>query len=259
MLGLFFLLSSFAVPIQDATVRAGGAEVATHCAGTRAPGSPLVVLESGGGNGFDVWRRVQPAIAAFARVCGYDRPTLIRDGIGPRASIVPVDVVKTLHEVLTGLGEPPPYVMVGHSYGGMIVRLYATTYPRDVVGMVLVESSHEDQIARFEAIDPSTVKEMLAPSRSEALDLPAFCDALHASPWQPTMRYVVLTRGRMSDASDPTGRLKALEGVWQELQRELARRSPTGRQIIATGSGHYIQGDQPELVIEAVRSVLPAQ
>src|SRR5579884_714451 len=122
-------LSIATAPMQDATVRAGGADVATHCAGTRTPGSPLVVLEAGAGNGLDVWDRVQPAIAAFARVCAYDRPTLIRDGIGPRASTAPPAVVQVLHDVLRALGEPPPYVLVGHSYGGMIVRLYAATYP----------------------------------------------------------------------------------------------------------------------------------
>ncbi|HZT75572.1 MAG TPA: alpha/beta fold hydrolase [Vicinamibacterales bacterium] len=254
MLPLMLALS-LSAPVQDAIVRAGGTDVATHCAGVRAPRAPLVVLESGAGNGLDVWVGVQPAIAAFARVCAYDRPTLVRNGVGPRASIAPDAVVQTLHDVLRALGEPPPYLMVGHSYGGMIVRLYDTTYPREIAGLVLVDSSHEDQIARFTAIDPST-RQRLGVNAYEALDLAAFSDALHAHRWSPAVPYVVLTRATPDAA--PTGVNAAVDAAWREMQHELATRSATGRQIVASRGGHYIQRDQPELVIDAVRSVLAA-
>src|SRR5471032_2021190 len=95
-----------AVPqVSEVTVHAGGTEVRTRCIGRRSPGRPLVVLEAGGGNGLGTWSSVQAAIGEFARVCAYNRPTLIRNGAGPRASSSPSDVVQTLHDVLSALGE----------------------------------------------------------------------------------------------------------------------------------------------------------
>ncbi len=199
---------------------------------------------------------MQSPIAQFARVCAYDRPTLIRGGVAPRTGSAPDDVVGTLRSVLSALGEAPPYVMVGHSYGGMIVRLYATRYAGEVTGFVLIDSSHEYQLARFEAVDPETARELRSPSRGEAIDLEAFSRALNANRWRSTVPLVVLTHGRMPAA--PPGReaqSQGLERVWLELQRELATRSPSSSHIVATKSGHYIHRDEPALVIEAVRRV----
>jgi pimeloyl-ACP methyl ester carboxylesterase len=241
----------------DVTVHAGGTDVRIRCLGSRSPGIPLVVLEAGGGDGLDTWSSVQASIAEFSRVCAYDRPTLIRNSSGPRASPSPGDVVQTLHDVLSALSELPPYVMVGHSYGGMIVRLYATNHPTDVAGLVFIDSSHEDQLTRFEAIDPDTARELRAPSRSEALDLEAFSAALDTHRWRGTIPIVVLTHGKPPSA--PLGRetqTQELENAWLEMQRELATRSPASTHIIATHSGHYIHRDEPALVIDAVKRVL---
>src|SRR5206468_1854437 len=145
-----------------------------------------VVLEAGGGDGLETWSNVQSAIAEFVQVCAYDRPTLIRGTAGRRGLSAPADFVRNLNEVLSALG-PPPYVMVGHSIGGMIVRLYATRYSTDVSGIVLVDSAHEDQLERFEAIDPDTARELRAPASDEDFDLVAFSAALKASRWQSTI------------------------------------------------------------------------
>jgi pimeloyl-ACP methyl ester carboxylesterase len=190
-------------------------------------------------------------------VCAYSRPTLIRDGVGPRAGSSPAQLVQTLRDVLSALSEAPPYVMVGHSYGGMIIRLYATTYPVDVSGMVLIDSSHEDQIARFDAIDPEVGKQLRAPSRSEALDLVAVSAALNDRRWHGDIPLVVLTHG-VTPKPQP-GRetqTNGLEQAWLELQRDLASRSPHSAHTIAAKSGHYIQRDEPALVIDAVRRVV---
>jgi pimeloyl-ACP methyl ester carboxylesterase len=243
--------------VSDFTVRVSGADVAVRCLGSREPGAPLVVLEAGGGNGLDVWDRVQSPIAEYTRVCAYDRPTLIRGGVGPRTGSSPDEVVGTLRGVLLGLGEKPPYVMVGHSYGGMIVRLYATRYAAEITGLVLIDSSHEDQLTRFEAVDPQTARELRSPPRDEAADLEAFSGALNANRWRSPIPLVVLTHGKTPFA--PPGReaqTQGLEKVWLDLQRELATRSPASTHIIATNSGHYIHRDEPTLVIDAVRRVL---
>jgi pimeloyl-ACP methyl ester carboxylesterase len=251
---LLFLAAMVAA--TDLTVHAGGTDVAVRCLGTRASGAPLVLLEAGGGNGLDVWSLVQGPIAEFARVCAYDRPTLIRGGVGPRAGFAPDDVLRTLREALAAINEAPPYVLVGHSYGGMIVRLYATKYPSEVTGMVLVDSSHEDQLERFEAIDPKTAQELRSPSPVEAYDLAAMSAALNANRWHGTIPLVVLTHGKVPPAPPDRDAVSgSLEKAWLDMQRELATRSPASTHIV-TKSGHYIHREEPAMVIDGVRRVV---
>jgi len=146
----------------------GGRSIYLEC---RGQGSPTVILESGAGGRADVWSRdlsrpagertmVEQGVAAFTRVCAYDRPGTIGevdpdvDPGGPefypsRSDPVPQpraarDVMTDLRALLTAAQIPGPYVLVGHSAGGLSQRLYAATYPDDVVGMVLIDSTHEN-------------------------------------------------------------------------------------------------------------------
>ena len=128
-----------------------------------APDSPTVILEAGFRTRADVWSddlvqpeaprtMVFPGVAAFTRVCAYDRPgtaTVRDDGLHPSRSD-PVTMPRTarasvgdLHALLIAAQIPAPYVLVGHSYGGMLLRLYASTYPDEVAGMVLVDAFSE--------------------------------------------------------------------------------------------------------------------
>lgn len=134
-------------------VDVGGYQMHIVCAGE---GSPTVILD--GGNGADslTWALVQPDVAAATRVCAYDRAGLGWSDRSPRPRTVGV-AVDELHTLLTNAGIEGPYVLVGHSYGGMIARLYAHTYPDEVAGMVLVDGAHEEQFARLPAEYKSTV------------------------------------------------------------------------------------------------------
>jgi pimeloyl-ACP methyl ester carboxylesterase len=236
--------------LTDRTVVVGDASIRVRCGGARLEGQPLVVLESGAGNGAETWARVQPEIAEFARVCAYDRPGLVRNAPPPPATLTPTPdaMIRTLDGVLNGAGEPPPYVLVGHSLGGMIVRLYAARFPDRVAGMVLIDSSHEDQLRRFAALNPAQAASPPPATRFEAFDLPALSEALSIQPWHASIPLAVLTRA--GDANDANYR------VWTDLQNELATRSPRASHVTADRSGHYIQNDRPDLVIAAVRQVL---
>jgi pimeloyl-ACP methyl ester carboxylesterase len=231
---------------------------------------------------------VLPGVAAFTRVCAYDRPgTVLDDDHRSRSDPVPMprtaaDAVADLHALLRAAGVPGPYVLVGHSFGGIIIRLYAATYPDEVAGLVLVDASHEEQNARYqEALTAEqwaafeSLQQQAPPGLEDYPELERFdfdasftqmreATAAHPLPSLPT---VVLTHGVPLGAELPPEAQSALpadfpwdpfEAVWQELQAELAALVPNARQVIANESGHYIQLQQPRLVIDAIQQVVAA-
>jgi pimeloyl-ACP methyl ester carboxylesterase len=115
----------------------GGYHLHLVCAGH---GRPTVVLEAGWPGGDASWAYVAPTIALQTRVCVYDRAGTGKSGVGPSPR-TPLHMVGELHLLLTRAHLPGPYVLVGHSFGGLLVRLFAATYPHDVAGLVLVDSS----------------------------------------------------------------------------------------------------------------------
>lgn len=138
-------------PRRGHLVQAGPIRMNIDCSGQ---GSPTVVLESGSGGPSIDWLMVQPEVAKFARVCSYDRAGYgwSDSGPEPRSSL---QIAHELKQLLQAAGEKGPYVLVGHSMGGYDIRVYTGQYPNDVVGMVLVDSSHEDQDLRA----PESIRE----------------------------------------------------------------------------------------------------
>ena len=120
-----------------------------YCTGN---GSPTVIFDSGLGDRDRVWGLVQPAIAAETRACSYDRAGLGFSDPSPKPR-TSTNIVDDLHRLLQAAHIKPPYVLVGHSLGGMNIKLYAETYPWEVVGMVFVDPSDENQGKRFWALD----------------------------------------------------------------------------------------------------------
>ena len=132
-------------PMPGALVDVGGYRMHIACMGN---GSPTVVLDAGRGDSFNSWRKVQPQIATFTRVCSYDRAGLGYSETSPfpRTSRVFAEELKRL---LINDRIPPPYVLVGHSLGGANIRVYANQNPSSIAGMVLVDSVHPDQDNRL--------------------------------------------------------------------------------------------------------------
>ncbi len=118
-----------------------GVSLNLNCSGQ---GTPTVILDSGLGVPAAGWDLVIPEVAKFTRVCSYDRAGYGWSSAGPMPR-TSEQIVKELHALLEASGEKAPYVLVGHSFGGFNVRVYAGKYPADVAGMVLVDTSHEDQ------------------------------------------------------------------------------------------------------------------
>jgi pimeloyl-ACP methyl ester carboxylesterase len=266
-----------------------GRSLYLECRGT---GGPTVILEAGFRTRADVWTEdlIQPdaprtmvfqGVAAFTRVCAYDRPgtaTVPEGGLSPsRSDPAPMprtaqDSVDDLHAALQAAQVPGPYVLVGHSYGGMLVRLYASTYPDQVVGMVLVDAFSEGlkaQLtpAQWTAYDSifQPVPEALADYTDlEFTDLDTSVSQVREATTAAPLReipLVVLSRGQaMAMPDDLPGGLtgEGLEDAWTAEQAELAALLPDARHVIAEQSEHYIQLQQPELVLTAIQEVVNA-
>ena len=267
----------------------GGRSLYMEC---RGQGSPTVILEAGFRSRADYWTddliqpdaprtMVFPGVAALTRVCAYDRPgtTTFIDGTLLPSRSDPVSMPRTalesvhdLHALLQAAMAPGPYVLVGHSYGGMFARLYASTYPSEVVGMVLVDAFSEgledqmtpDQWTAYEELFQPVPEALAGYEDLEFTDLDTSAtqvrEATAVSPLRP-QPLVVLSRGQaMEMPADLPGGLtgEGLEHAWSVEQDRLAALLPDAKHVIAHESEHYIQLQQPELVIAAVREVVEA-
>ena len=146
--GIFYQAVSEALdrrrhPPQGKLVDIGGFRLHLNCIGQ---GTPTVVMDAGGAAPSITWGLVPSEIAKFTRVCTYDRAGLGWSDPNPSISRTSQQSVDELHLLLTKAEINPPYILVGHSLGGVNMRLYASQYPEDVVGLVLVDSSHENQM-----------------------------------------------------------------------------------------------------------------
>jgi pimeloyl-ACP methyl ester carboxylesterase len=246
-----------------------GRKLFLHCTGS---GRPTVVFQ--GGLTTD-WVAVQKEVATFTRACSYDPANAPWGRSDPAPTPrTASDVVADLHALLAAAKVPGPYVLAGHSNGGLFVQLYASKYPDEVKGLVLIDAVSADYYARRTAL----LKKLLPPAawkvtmrqlraRAPALLDPEQIDmesslaqtraALSAAPLH-RMPLFVLTHGRVDQPDSDPQINKADERLWQTLQDELAALVPNTRHVIARRSGHDIQHDQPRLVVGAVRDVVEA-
>ena len=262
----------------------GGRKIFLEC---RGKGGPTVILVSGFGNAGDVWSQLDPGVTGpsvlagigrFAHVCTYDRPNTILQPDGrSRSDPVPQprtarDLVSELHTLLRAAEVPGPYVMAGHSLGGLLVRLYASTYPGQVSGLVEVDAAYE---LWRELFTPEQWAVVAPPYREpmpeldpplEGVDLNVSFDqmlrARTARPLPATLPLVVLSKGLPEVLPPgtilPPGypSLATVEHVWNRTQFWLSTLLPYARHVTARKSSHYIQNAEPELVIRAVRQEL---
>lgn len=277
-------------PVPGRLFDVGGYKMHIDCTGE---GTPTVILESGLGDTYTSWRKVQPQIGKFTRVCSYDRA-----GIGysdsssqPRTSKV---IAAELHALLQAAGIRPPYVLVGHAMGGYNVRLYSSLYRNEIAGMVLVDASHPDQDSRFppelESMKGSWLREAEFLEYTTPFGIPRFLDLCDEEPvqraaecnWHSAREAVAELKGFPESAAQtaatgslgdmplavlshdpdkPSGDLpadlaKPTNDAWEKMQEELAHLSTRGTQVIAKNSSLYIQMDRPDVVIEGVRNVV---
>ena len=264
-------------------------------------GSPVVVLEAGGGGNALEWSRVQPEVAKTTRVCSYDRAGFGWSDLGP-APRTAGQIANELHRLLQVAQVPAPYVLAGHSIGGLYIRQYASTNPKDVAGMVLVDATHEDVRTRIPGAAPNVLLLHVVTDLHSALAVvgwarlmdirfaggPAlgaqanvlaegikfrttapYADGEESLGWEESasqvrqtrrvldIPLVVVTRGRWDGLRGlPEDKQLQMKRAWGEMQADLVTLSPQGTQVVAVNSDHYVHLGQPDVVIDAIRTVV---
>ena len=213
------------------------------------------------GTAADTWASVQPEVARFTRVCSYDRAGLGQSDPAPSGVRTVQDSVDDLHALLAAADISGPIVLAGHSFGGLITRLYASQYPDDVAGVVLVDGMPPDLLASALALLPAeerretfTIMRGLHPQDPEHLDIIAsgIWVMAHSPAPVPTVVLAAGLHGAPGAPPDP-----AFEDLWAELQRGQAR-ALDARLVSVPEGDHFLQHDRPELVVEAIRLVVEA-
>lgn len=251
-------------------------------------GELTVVLEAGLPSSSLTWGAIVPDVARFAKVCAYDRAGYgwSETAQSPRTA---ANIGRELRLMLRNAGIAPPYVLVGHSFGGLVVQLYASTYPADVAGMVLVDSSHADQIHRVSdprhlralgiglgIAAPFGIHRLLVPIPQGRPDARSPADRATERELLRTTRSVRAAAAELRGIEVSSSQLAAnppdlgnkplavlTEGRrradwWYELQADLAAQSDNSVRTVIDDAGHYIQHDRPDAVIEAIRHVTQA-
>jgi pimeloyl-ACP methyl ester carboxylesterase len=223
-------------PAPGTRVEVGGHFLHLNCMGK---GRPIVVLESGAGGMSTGWAWIQPELAKVTRVCAYDRA-----GHGWSDSWEgPADAentVKQLHAALAGAGEVGPLVLVGHSLGGLFVRAYAERYPEEVAGLVLLDSSHPDQMERL----PPVMREQFELSRKVLALAPALA---RVGLLRATGVFALQARGLPEQAFAESASFMCTARYLKATHEELAAWDASAAQVRSNES----LGDLPLMVVSA--------
>jgi pimeloyl-ACP methyl ester carboxylesterase len=218
-------------------------------------GSPAVIFEGGFGAGIASWSKIQKDVAAFAQTLSYDRAGLGQSDPGPKPRSAK-QIATELHAALQKSGIKPPYVMVGHSFGGIYVRVFADMYPKEVVGLVLIDPSQESFNDWLIKNHPDRLKAAESNIASAGEGVKAEYAAVDTSYSQARAAKVPngIPVTLLSATEDETMPAEARR-VWIEKHKEWLATVPGSKHIIVEKASHFIQAQQPALVIEAIKQV----
>jgi pimeloyl-ACP methyl ester carboxylesterase len=214
-------------------------------------GEPVVILDAGLGDHSQVWQNIQPEVARFTKVLSYDRGGMGQSDKAPIPRTCK-DMVEDLRQLLHAADLRPPHILVAHSWSGINARWYASQYPHELAGMVLIDPVHEDKYARFETILPeeraarmwASVKD---PSKNdENIDRMASIRQVQGNRQVFDFPLIILTRATDTDE---------MNIIETSLQAEFLKLSSRSQQYFSKHDDHYIQNSEPGLVIDAIRQV----
>ena len=229
----------------------GGIELYYEMLGENHEG-PTLVFDSGYGVILENWDPIKDEISKFSKMFIYDRAGIGKSGIDdrPRHS---QQSVENLRILLKKAGVKPPYVLVGHSLGGLNTRLFASTYPEEVVGVILLDSAHEDQ----NKILPSLFTKEVQESYYNQFTLEGTLNEVEESLEQVRMStslgdipLIVVTGGQQPFHTEQS------MAAWMRFQGKLSDLSTNNQHIIVNDAGHLIHLDQPQVVIGIIKNML---
>lgn len=247
----------------------GGRHLALTCSGH---GPLTVILETGLGAESAAWARVQADVSQVARVCRYDRANRGESDPAPKPRTA-AQMVDDLEVMLAKADLPGPYIAVGHSYGGLLMRVFAQRHPHEVKGLVLADSMHADQFDVFGPMfpppmpgEPAALTGIRAfwtsgwrspDSTPEGIDMPTSLDLDRAiaSLGDLPLRAIHADTFLQQEAAPAMIRPK-LQSLWDGLQARFGALSSRATMIHAKGSGHFVQVDAPALVAEVIKGLV---
>ena len=253
-----------------------------HCVGE---GSPIIVFDSGVGGSHMDWINVQSSAGELTQACSYDRSGYgwSEMGIKPRTS---KRIVNELTQLLKKAKKEPPYILVGHSFGGLNMQLFARANPDNVIGLILIDSIHVEQYKRFEdaGIEIPTVNttrfllgskdqvtrgmpeeykdiayklvrsdKALSSMFNELRNINISTEEIKNANEMPDIPVTVITHGKKVWDS---AMFKNMEEIWLELQAKLSKSTSKGKLLVAEESGHNIHLNQPKLILDEIIIIL---
>jgi pimeloyl-ACP methyl ester carboxylesterase len=233
-------LDKRAYPPPGQLVDVEGHRLHIACSGS---GSPTVILEAAADMMSADWGWVQPEVAKTTRVCAYDRAGMGWSDPGPQPRDAQ-QITNELHLLLSKANIPGPYVLVGHSAGGLYVRLYADQHPNDVVGMVLLDPGHPDMVARIPALE--------AKDRADAQLVSTMGLLAHIGVPRLVGVGQANAKGLPAQQSAEASAFYATAHHWETLGALIAAEAETDSEVRATGS----LGDRPLVVLSATTAWL---
>ena len=270
--------SAPATPAPGQIIQIGDHRMHIHCTGPERA-TPTVVLEAGGGAYSAMWSRVQDSLAGRVRSCAYDRAGLGWSEPGPAPRTMRQEVFE-LHELLSAARIAGPFVLVGHSIGGIDVRVYADQYGADVAGMVLVDPTHEStvlyntRVGRWARIRELATGRAIPEPRREGKPAAGydpntdfFADELQAvhenrrknpQPLGDRPLIVIAAGRRPAPPGTPDSLWRELRREKEEQVRDVAQLSRNSRFVADSTSGHQIPSENPALVARAIEAVTAA-
>jgi pimeloyl-ACP methyl ester carboxylesterase len=270
--------------VQNSMVDVGGHKLHVQVAGTARPGSATVVFESGLGSPVASWLRVQKTIAESTLTIAYDRSGINKSELGKETPTVPY-IVSALHTLLAKLEAPPPYVLVGHSWGGPIIHRFAATYPNEVAALVYVDPTDwtqtkadmsalwqkagvkddDDMMMKMLEKMPGVPPGILAEAKEVARLQKAGFDELRQGGNAPDVPTIVLLGGKR-DPSPPGQTFPGDMDVYFKAGMEqriahfgrMMQQKTDGKLLLTSKSGHFVHSSEPDLVVAAIRQALSA-